>query len=69
MSRKQSRIAPANAEKLVYMFHNLRAFHIMETVDFNDKYVADVEAMLLEQHIGHRSESKSLDSFNTTDSN
>ena len=69
MSKKQNRLAPANAEKLVYIFHNLRAIRKMENVDLNTRYVADVEAMHLEHCIGHGIEYESLDSSNTTDSN
>ena len=44
MSKKRNRHAPANAEKLVYMFHNLWAIRKMENVTLNAKYVADVDA-------------------------
>ena len=59
MSKKRNRLAPANAEKLVYIFHNTRAIRKIENVDLNYKYAADVEAMLLERSIGFGSEAES----------
>ena len=49
-----------------------RGIRKMETVDLNAKYITDVKAMLLEHSIGHWSESKSVDSSdssNSSDSN
>ena len=59
MSKKRNRLTLANAETLVYIFHNTRAIGKIENVALNTKYAADVEAMLLEQSIGRGSETLS----------
>ena len=59
MSKKRNRLAPANAKKLVYNFHNMRAIRNVQSVALNSKQAADVEAMLLEQNIGLGSEAES----------
>ena len=38
MSKKQRRLAQANAEKLVYIFNNFRAFRITNIGNLHDKY-------------------------------
>ena len=68
MSKKRNRLAPANAEKLVYIFHNMRAIRKIENVHLNSKYAADVEAMLLEHSIGFGSEAESSDSSDSDQS-
>ena len=68
MSKKRNRLALANAEKLVYIFHNMRAIRKIENVSLNTKYAADVEAMLLEQSIGRGSEAESSHSSDSSDS-
>ena len=35
MGKKRNRLAPANAEKLVYIFHNMRAIRKIENVAVN----------------------------------
>ena len=63
MRKKRNRSAPANAEKLVYIFCNLRAIRKTENFDLKVKYLARLEVMLIEQHcIDDRSASESLDS-------
>ena len=68
MSKTRNRLSPTNAEKLVYIFHNMRAFRTMEIFDWNFKYVADVQALLLEQDNAHGSDSEILDPSDTSDS-
>ena len=68
MSKKRNRLSPTNAEKLVYIFHNMCAIRKLENVDLNFKYVADVQAMLLEQDNAHGSDSEILDPSDTSDS-
>ena len=48
MSMKRNRHTPANSAKLVYIFHNLQAIPKMKNVDLTVKYLADVEAVLLD---------------------
>ena len=67
MSKKRNRLAPANAENIVYIFHNMRAIRKIENVDLNSKYAADVEAMLLEHSIGLGSEAESLSDSSDSD--
>ena len=57
-----------SAEKLVYIFHNMRAIRKIENVASNTKYAADVEAMLLEQSIGRGSEAESSHPSDSSDS-
>ena len=48
--------------------HNMRAIRKLENLDLNLKYVADVQAMLLEQDNAHGSDSEILDPSDTSDS-
>ena len=58
--------APADADKLVNIFQNLWAIRKLDNDDLNEKYLADAEAMLVEQHcIDHESESQSSESSNS----
>ena len=69
MSKKRNLLAPANAENLFYIFHNLRSIPTMLKVDLNDTCLANVEAMLVEHCIDHDRESESFYSCDSSDSN
>lgn len=50
-SKKRNKLVPARAEKLVYVFQNMRAVRKFENKDLNDKYLKDVQDMLAEEDL------------------
>ena len=62
------RLAPANADKLVDIFPDLRAIRTMQNVHWNEACAADMRDMLLKQDNVHASDSESSASSESSDS-